>query len=645
MMRIMEVRQGTGGRVEFRTLGKHQVTGTTSFNITVGGWDGVTDFAHPANGRGVDVTPVDEDWLAIPGTVLSLGSEFVYGVCWRASDTLIDAEPSIGALMDRVKEAGGGIVDLPAGFLNINSTWRFREGVTLIGRGMDATFIFANDNLLDHTLQDEGVGNWHFSDFTLLCNRQWRFNPAAPGAAYHGIRFGADDVTTRNVTLLRFRIWGAKGYAIGCQGHNTAFAGFKIQGEINECSSDGNDWKNRAEGNDLNEIDLLVQNFGLGRIGRSNWPAYTLQANPFTTVNGSPNVTVTHFRNGFRIGIKVTFSGASVVNGIDMNGTFTIIAKTASGYVVTAGNNANNGSSGGGTGVLERGQQFSQSDAAVDLRGRNFRVVARVRSALFSRTGVRCRGGTAASNNGEGATWTTIEYAEVINTATSRSTANGISLLNGARGVVVKSAMLQNLNQGLLSQAGTQDCSYNLLTAHDCNLGASLAGNGNKLTNSTFFACGTGLALLGGTATDANSLPEDAFTTTAGSNVVTVYQPGHSHADGDHVTIDGAEIFDDVDPNVSNHAIDVIDGDHYTITVSSNAVVGMEGGGDNATYSFGTISTGAYLITDNINTHGCTIPINVGAGVTAAQMGARQGYGDTNPIIDNGTSTVWTPAL
>jgi hypothetical protein len=50
----------------------------------------------------------------------------------------------------------------------------------------------------------------------------------------------------------------------------------------------------------------------------------TLALNPFTTVNGSPNVTVTHTAHGLSVGDIVIFSGATAVGGITPNGTFSV---------------------------------------------------------------------------------------------------------------------------------------------------------------------------------------------------------------------------------------------------------------------------------------------------------------------------------
>ena len=72
--------------------------------------------------------------------------------------------------------------------------------------------------------------------------------------------------------------------------------------------------------------------------------------NPFTTVNASSVVTVTDTGHGAQAGDFVTFSGASTVNGLDMNKEFEITTYVdANTYKVTyTGTTASGAGSGGG---------------------------------------------------------------------------------------------------------------------------------------------------------------------------------------------------------------------------------------------------------------------------------------------------------
>lgn len=72
--------------------------------------------------------------------------------------------------------------------------------------------------------------------------------------------------------------------------------------------------------------------------------------NPFTTVSGSPIVTVTDTNGGYNDGDFVTFSGATAVGGLTLNGEFEISFTAAvNEYAISASSNATASATGGGT--------------------------------------------------------------------------------------------------------------------------------------------------------------------------------------------------------------------------------------------------------------------------------------------------------
>ena len=72
--------------------------------------------------------------------------------------------------------------------------------------------------------------------------------------------------------------------------------------------------------------------------------------NPFTTVSGSPIVTVTDNNGGYNDGDFVTFSGATAVGGLTLNGEFEIsFTEAVNEYAISASSNANASATGGGT--------------------------------------------------------------------------------------------------------------------------------------------------------------------------------------------------------------------------------------------------------------------------------------------------------
>ena len=75
-------------------------------------------------------------------------------------------------------------------------------------------------------------------------------------------------------------------------------------------------------------------------------------SNPFTTVSGSAVVTVTDANGGYQDGDYVTFSNASAVGGLTIDGEFVVslsVTTTAGTFTITAASNASSSATGGGT--------------------------------------------------------------------------------------------------------------------------------------------------------------------------------------------------------------------------------------------------------------------------------------------------------
>lgn len=70
---------------------------------------------------------------------------------------------------------------------------------------------------------------------------------------------------------------------------------------------------------------------------------------PFDTTSGSPTVLVTDVAHGGITGDFVTFSGATAVGGLDLNGEYEITVLTDDTYNITASSNASSTANGGGT--------------------------------------------------------------------------------------------------------------------------------------------------------------------------------------------------------------------------------------------------------------------------------------------------------
>ena len=71
--------------------------------------------------------------------------------------------------------------------------------------------------------------------------------------------------------------------------------------------------------------------------------------NPFETTSGSPIVEVTDAAGGYTDGDFVTFSGATAVGGLTLNGEFQLTFISGTTYTITASSNATSTATGGGT--------------------------------------------------------------------------------------------------------------------------------------------------------------------------------------------------------------------------------------------------------------------------------------------------------
>jgi len=97
----------------------------------------------------------------------------------------------------------------------------------------------------------------------------------------------------------------------------------------------------------------------------------TLGSNPFATVNGSKTVTVTDATTGYKNGDFVTFSGATTVAGLDLNGEYqiTLSGTVTTQYTIQAASAANATTTGGGASVLAKYQLNVGTAYAIPLVG------------------------------------------------------------------------------------------------------------------------------------------------------------------------------------------------------------------------------------------------------------------------------------
>jgi hypothetical protein len=83
--------------------------------------------------------------------------------------------------------------------------------------------------------------------------------------------------------------------------------------------------------------------------------------NPFSTTNGSPTVAVSDVAHGGVTGDFVTFSGATAVGGLTLNGEYQITVTTVDAYTITASSNASS-TAGPGGGTVNAAYQINVGD-------------------------------------------------------------------------------------------------------------------------------------------------------------------------------------------------------------------------------------------------------------------------------------------
>lgn len=83
--------------------------------------------------------------------------------------------------------------------------------------------------------------------------------------------------------------------------------------------------------------------------------------NPFSTTNGSPTVAVSDVAHGGITGDFVTFSGATAVGGLTLNGEYQITVTSVDAYTITASSNASS-TAGPGGGTVTAAYQINVGD-------------------------------------------------------------------------------------------------------------------------------------------------------------------------------------------------------------------------------------------------------------------------------------------
>jgi hypothetical protein len=118
-------------------------------------------------------------------------------------------------------------------------------------------------------------------------------------------------------------------------------------------------------------LKFYIENGGLYYDVTPIRASHTLGANPFATVNGSKTVTVTDATTGYKNGDFVTFSGATTVAGLNLNGEYqiTLSGTVTTQYTIQAASAASSTTTGGGSSVVAAYQLNVGTAYAIPLVG------------------------------------------------------------------------------------------------------------------------------------------------------------------------------------------------------------------------------------------------------------------------------------
>jgi hypothetical protein len=674
----------TGGLITVETGYPHGYTTGDSVVVRIdAGMHAVTKRAHPAQDTWT-VTVVDSDTFTLDSSVWVADSIFEGGHCYIAAD-LIDASPELYRLNKWLLDNGGGYLKLPMGGMYLQSGMvRIPSRVIAEGYGPGATFFFKADYEDMVTPFGAAIGNGPgttqtnggrnniektiWQDFSVYGNRGKQ-----PAAGYHSINFGtATDAAQLEITLFRIHSWGSAGYGIAW-GQDVG----RQRCMIKECiisfsDNDGMDFKNHLDdSSDINIVDTEVNYWAMGSRGTDIQEAQPLTTDSISTTNGTSVITMLRDDAGrnARPLETVTIFGATAVGGIDPNGSWLIRKQDADYYYLETGQTASGTATGGGGSAEFYCPHISPGDRAIDMRGPNWKLNnITCRGEMFGRNGVNQRGGLVNDPNGTGADYLFVNGLYIEDTGPAQLESEndsgqlraGISL--GAFSSVLTNIVIKTKGIGIQTQGIASDTKISNFIIEGARIGIDARGSDFTFSNGTIVdSIEKGVQVWGATISDEQQLEDDPFTSTLGSNVVTVTAEAHGQIIGDTVAFSGAESGNGIEiirSNVGNYTIIAVPtADTFTISDGGDlATASGAFGGSSVNVFYGTTANTAYRTTFiGVKTKQTDANTAIGWSIGIPQVGPNGRAEDTKiiachdedsdtPYEDAGTNTLWGPA-
>lgn len=248
---------------------------------------------------------------------------------------------------------------------------------------------------------------------------------------------------------------------------------------------------------------------------------------PFTTTSGSAIIAVADSTQNLDNGDWVYLSTATALDGITVNGWYTVVGRTGSGYDILATTTATGSTSGGGGTVTYYYPRIQLTNALSTIIGSHTVTVV---------------------DSGHGALGNTDSIR--LDTAVT------------VGGITLQGSYLLTITPG----------STTTYTIHAATAATSTVTNGGGTFTVTYSSS------VAGSLNAITMLTVDPLATTSGLPTVTVYDPNHGMGDDAKITFHNATAVAGITLN-GTYAATIIDQDTYTVTASNNASSTTTGGG------------------------------------------------------------------
>lgn len=514
------------------------------------------------------------------------------------------------------------------------------------------------------------VANTLWQGFTVYGNRGHQ----TYRAGQHAIDLGGDlDVRVPlTITWRDIHDIGSAGYGVSFGGFNAKVDIFFEQSEIRFTDGDNIDDKNRLSLNNVTNVSRMLFGYhAMGDQGTNLKPIYAVPNNGATTAAGSSIITLrlnSLDLGGGRAGETVTITGATVFNGVNINGTWLVLTGSGTTNITfECGQVASGPGTGGGAGMHYFLPNISIGDNIVDTRGLGWTIRdCYWEGELFQRNGFSQRGGSLTGPAGLGGDGLTISNVRGLDL--TRPEVAGTD--GGGRGFVTlrgRNANVRNIffqaTSGVGISTNATDTDAPIVSdfyIEGVQIGITcFCDNGSFSFGRIVNATQIGVQVYGGEGGVSQEPGNDPLNgVTLGQNIINVLAPNHGRTTGQQVGFAGVVNANGLvllGSNTRTYPCTVVDADNFTVMgeAGPGATATTPYGGDDITLEY---PSGIHIATNNRFFHVLTIQdgANTAVGWSVGSDGTRQvgraantwidfcdDDGSSVPRIDYGDNTSW----